>query len=166
MEVDRLTDFIGEALEHADGLDGEADVRFVRELMPHAAGVAAGRSGGEHLLALEEHNVGHAAQREMTGDARADAAAADDHDVGGGFHDWVRGSGFKVLGSFVRGSGFGVRGSEFGVRSSEFGVRYDLCECSGNGRTTLSGSLLLAAIQRVEAQGLCIYCNATHFEGL
>ena len=128
MEVDRLADLVGEPLEQPDRLDRQADVRLVRELVAHAAGVATGRSGAEQLLALDQHDVGDAAAREVVGDARAHAAAADDYDIGrrfiggeavvSGFR--VRGSGFRS-GSGFSGSGFG--GSGFWVLGFWFWVR-------------------------------------------
>ena len=110
----------------ADRLDGEADVRLVRELVAHAAGVATGRSGAEQLLALDEHDVGDAAAREVVGHACAHAAAADDDDIGRRFHRrrrrrerfWVLGSGFTVLGSAVQ--RFGVLGSRVLGSGSRF----------------------------------------------
>ncbi len=86
MEVDRLADIVGETLERRDRFDRQEDVRLVGKLMPDAAGVAAGRSGCEHLLAFEQHDVGDATAGELIGDARAHAPAADDHDIGRRFH--------------------------------------------------------------------------------
>src|SRR5436190_22639830 len=54
--------------------------------MPHTAGVACRRSGREQLLALDQHDVGDAAARQVIRNARAHAAAADDDDVSGAFH--------------------------------------------------------------------------------
>ena len=88
MEIDRVADFVGEALEQADRLDRQLDVRLVRELMPDAAGVPAGGSCPEHRLALEQHDVGDAEPGEVIGDARAHTTAADDDDFSRSFHPW------------------------------------------------------------------------------
>jgi hypothetical protein len=90
MEVDRVSDFVGEPLQHADRFDREPDVGFVGKLMPDAARVAAGRSRAEQLLALDEDDVGDAAARQMIGHAGAHAAAADDHNFSGPLHDFIR----------------------------------------------------------------------------
>jgi len=86
VKIDRVAHFVAEPLEHTDRFDRQPDVRLVRELVAHAAGVAAGGSGAEHRLALDEDDVGHAAPREVIGDRRAHAPAADDHDVGRPLH--------------------------------------------------------------------------------
>src|SRR5262245_53451646 len=118
--------------------------------MTHPAGVSAGGSGAEHLLALDEDDIGDAEAGEVIGDARAHASAADDHDVSGAFHvahaDRVQGSWFRVLGSFS----FRVLGSEFRVLSAGFRVRGSgttHAHRSVHGRTTLSRTGLLAAIE-------------------
>ena len=103
MEVDRLADLVAEALEDGDRFDGEADVRGVGKLMAHAARVSAGRSRREHRLALDEHDIGHAAAGEVAGDAGTHASAADDHHLGATLHrtgEGVQGSRFRVQGSF------------------------------------------------------------------
>src|SRR6185295_6866707 len=47
MEVDRLADFVGEALEESDRLDRQPDVGGVRKLMADAAGVTTRGTGRE-----------------------------------------------------------------------------------------------------------------------
>ena len=86
MQIGRMADGLGEMLEHANRFDRQPDIGFVRELMPDAAGVAPGRSGAELRFALEQHDVGDAELRQMPGDARAHASAADDDDVRRTFH--------------------------------------------------------------------------------
>ena len=75
---------------------------------------------------------------------------------------------FRVPGSgFVRvqGSGFRVRGS-FGVLGSGFRVRRASCERLAHDRTTLPGSRLLAAVERLEAARVRIHCHAAGIERL
>ena len=86
MKVDRLADLVSEPFQETDRFDGELDVRRVRELVAHAAGVPPGGAGGQQLLALDEHDVGDAAASEVVGDTRTHAPAADDHRVRCPFH--------------------------------------------------------------------------------
>src|SRR5206468_12564103 len=86
MEVDRMADLVLEPLEERDRFDREADVRLVRELVADAARVAPGGSRAQQRLALEDDDVGHAAAREMVGDAGAHAPAADDDDFSRALH--------------------------------------------------------------------------------
>jgi hypothetical protein len=94
--------------------------------MADAARVPSGRSGREHLLALEQDDVGDAAAGQMIGDARAHAAAADDHDVSGWFHDRVQGSWFRGSG-FVQ--GWGSRGAPFASALPMIAQRYQDLDC-------------------------------------
>src|SRR6185295_18656854 len=75
-----------EPFEQRDRLDREPDVRLVRELMADAAGVAAGGSGAEHLLALDHDDVGDPNAGEVVGDRRAHAPTADHDDVSRSLH--------------------------------------------------------------------------------
>ena len=86
VEIDRVTNFFLEPLEHPNGFDRQADVGFVRELMTNAAGILARRPGTEERLALDEHDVRHATPREMECHACAHAPAADDDNVGSLVH--------------------------------------------------------------------------------
>ncbi len=81
MEVDRITDLVGKPLEHADRLERQPDVGLVGKLMTDAAGVLPGRTGRQHLLALEHDDVGDTAAGEMIRDAGAHAATADNDHV-------------------------------------------------------------------------------------
>src|SRR5207245_207082 len=71
-----------EVLEHAEALEGEADLRLRGELRADAAGGFAGRPAA-HCFALEHDHVPLAAAGEVVGDAAAHHAAADDDDAGG-----------------------------------------------------------------------------------
>ena len=70
-----------EPLEDLDGLQREADLRLRRELRADAAG-GLRRGAAAHRLALDDHDVAHAAPSEVIGDGAADHAASDDHDAG------------------------------------------------------------------------------------
>src|SRR5206468_8333253 len=61
VKIDGRADFVGESFQQLDRFEGELDVRAVRELVPHAAGIAAGGSRGQQLLALDQDDVGDAA---------------------------------------------------------------------------------------------------------
>ena len=86
MEVGWITDLGFEALEELDRFNRQRDIRRRRELMPHAASIASGRSGAELRLAFDKDDVRDAKSREVIRDTRAHASAADDDDVSGAGH--------------------------------------------------------------------------------
>src|SRR5512147_1610517 len=86
MQIRGIADFLLKSLQQSNRLDREADVRGMRELMPYAARITARRSGPEHGLALDEHDVGDAETSQVIRHARAHTSAADDDDVGGALH--------------------------------------------------------------------------------
>ncbi len=75
-------EFVLEALEHAEALEREADLRFGRELGADATRRLAGGTAA-HRLALEDDHVALAAAGQMIGDAAANHAAPDDDDACG-----------------------------------------------------------------------------------
>ena len=83
MQIGWLSNFFLKPLEHSNRFNGQPDIGFVRELMPHTAGVAAGRSRAQQGLTLNQDDVGDAEPRQIERDAGAHTAAADDDDVSG-----------------------------------------------------------------------------------
>ena len=71
-------ELLPEVLEHANGLQREADLRLGGELGADAARRLA-RGAGAHGLALDDDDVAQSAAGEVIGDAAADDSAADDH---------------------------------------------------------------------------------------
>ena len=87
VKIDRRADHLFKPRHHGNRFKRKVDVGGMRELVPHAAGILAGRTSGELRLALDQHDVGHPALGEMPGDAAAHASAADDHDICCVLHD-------------------------------------------------------------------------------
>ena len=70
-----------EALEEGDAAEGELDLHARGELHADAARRLARRAGANGV-ALEHHHVARSAPAELVGDAGADGAGPDDHDIG------------------------------------------------------------------------------------
>jgi hypothetical protein len=85
VEVDLRARTHAEASEGFDAAQADGDVERIRELRTEAACGAARRAAGE-LVSLHEADV-HARLGEMEGGARADHAAPDDDDLGGGWEN-------------------------------------------------------------------------------
>jgi hypothetical protein len=81
VEIDRHADDLLEASDHRDRFLRQLDVGRVRELMTDAAGVLARRSRRQLRLALEQHDVGDAALRQVPRHAASHAPAAHDYYV-------------------------------------------------------------------------------------
>ena len=81
VEIARHPHLVLEALEEGDAAEGELDLHPRGELHADAARRLARRAGADRV-ALEHHHVPGAAPAELVGDAGADGAGPDDHDVG------------------------------------------------------------------------------------
>ena len=83
MQVDLLSELVGEPLVGPQAALPELDVDRVGELRAHAARRLAGRPGAEGV-ALEEHHLGDARARQVVRRAQPHHAAPDHHDRGAG----------------------------------------------------------------------------------